>query len=83
MEAKIVLLYENKKDAKAVLEAVSPDNIKTPNNLFLKTTRTGNSVETLIVYEGDNIRTLLSTIDDFLSCVLVVENTFSVFKKYE
>jgi len=81
VEARIILIYEDQKEAKAVSEAISPDNIKTPKRLFVETTRTNNRVETSIRYDGDNMMTFLSTIDDLLSCVSVAEKTFSTIKK--
>ncbi|MCW4019613.1 MAG: KEOPS complex subunit Pcc1 [Candidatus Bathyarchaeota archaeon] len=81
MEARITLVYEDRKEAKAVSEAVSPDNIKTPENLSVETLSTDNSVVTSIEYEGDNLMTFLATIDDLLSCASVAEKTFSAIKK--
>jgi len=81
MEAKIILVYEDQKEAKAVSEAISPDNIKVPKNLSVETSRAENRVETLINYEGENLRTLLSTIDDLLSSVSIAEKIYLTIKK--
>jgi len=81
MEARITLSYRSQKYAKAILDAVSPDNIKTPKNLLVKTIRKNNRVSTSIIYEGENIMTFLSTINDFLSCVSAAEKSLSAVKK--
>ncbi len=81
MEAKIILTYENEREAKTVSQAVSPDNLKTPKNLHVKTADTENQVVTTIYYEEDNLMTFASTIDDLLSCVTTAEKIFSTVKK--
>ena len=81
MEAKITLVYKEAGEAKAVSEAVSPDNLKTPHDLSVETHAIENTVVTLIKYDGDNMGTFASTIDDVLSCVTVAEKTFSTIKQ--
>jgi len=81
VEARITLLYRNQREAKAVSEAVSPDNAKTPENLSVETSAVANSVVTSIEYGGSNLMTFLSTIDDLLSCVSVAEKTFAAVDK--
>jgi len=81
MEAKIILVYEDQKEAKAVSEAISPDNSKTPKNLSVATSWVKNRVETSIKYDGENLMTMLSTIDDLLSSVSVAEKVYLTIKK--
>jgi len=81
MEAKMVLTYENAKEAKAVSQAVSPDNMKTPRNLSVSTFDAENQVVASICYEGENIMAFSSTIDDLLKCILIAEKAFSAIKK--
>ena len=71
METEIKLVYKNPKEAKAVSEAISPDNAETPSDLSIQTSWTENTVTTTVKYDGDNITTFLSTIDDILSCASV------------
>ena len=77
MEARISLVYQDKRQARAVSEAVSPDNTKTPENLSVETF-TDDSCRVLasIEYRGDNLITFLSTIDDLLRCISVAEKAF-------
>jgi len=80
MEAKISLVYRDKRKAKAILEALSPDNVDTPEGLLISTLAQNNEVITVIKYNGDNLFTLQSTIDDLLSCVSIAEKSISALK---
>jgi hypothetical protein len=81
VEARITLVYGDHKEAKAVSEAVSPDNIRTPQDLSVETYNTDNRVTTSIQYRGDNLMTFHSTVDDLLSCVSVAEKTFQAIEQ--
>jgi len=80
LEAKIVLKYRKLQEAEAVANAVSPDNLKTPQGLKVKTTRQGNKVLNQIQCET-KLQTFMATIDDLLSAVSVAERTISATKK--
>lgn len=80
MEARVSLMYQEERKAKAILEAVSPDNVDTPKSLSIKAFTEDNKVILLIKYGGENFLTLQSTIDDLLSCVSVAEKTISALK---
>lgn len=82
MEAEIRISYENEREAEAVAQAVSPDNIKVPRGLLIKTTRKGSEVLTWIRCEL-RLQTLIATIDDLLCCVSTAEKAFSVVKRLE
>lgn len=82
MEAKITLSYKNDREAEAVAKAVSPDNVKVPAGLFVKTTRRGCKVFTTIECET-KLQTFIATIDDLLSCVSIAEKAFSVAKRVQ
>ncbi len=77
MEAVITLSYDNENHAKAVSEAVSPDNVEVPIGLEVKTVKRGSKVVTLIKCER-SLETLISTIDDLLMSVQVAEKVISV-----
>ena len=79
METEINLVYNDEREAMAVAEAVSPDNIDVPSQLSIVTIRKGNEVNTKIKLDG-RIQTLIATIDDLLACVSVAERTFNVAK---
>lgn len=82
MEAEIRLSYENKREAKAVVQAVSPDNLRIPAGLRIETTRSGSELVTRIRCDL-RLQTLIATIDDLLSCVSIAEKAFSVAKEFE
>ena len=80
METEIRLVYKDPKEAKAVSEAISPDNTETPGDLSIRTSWTKKTVTTTVKYDGDNVMTFISTIDDILSCVSVAEKAFMATK---
>lgn len=80
MDAKIILTYDNEMEAGSISKAVSPDNVKSPAGLSIRTQRKGASVVTVIRYDGDRIETFLSTIDDLLECIQVAEKTILTTK---
>lgn len=77
MEAEIVLVYNDQREAEAVAMAVSPDNVKAPPYLSIETARSDNEVITNIRCEENKSGTFISTIDDLLSCVTVAEKAVS------
>jgi len=82
MQARIILAYKNKREAEAVAKAVSPDNVKVPSGLAIKTTHRGTKVFTLIKCEI-TLPTFIATIDDLLCCASVAEKAFSVASEVE
>jgi len=82
LEAKIKLSYKNEREAEAVAEAVSPDNVEVPQGLFVKTVRRGSEVFTTVECQT-KLETFVATLDDLLSCVSVAEKTFSVAKEFQ
>lgn len=77
MEAEIILVYDDPLEAEAVAKAVSPDNVKVPPALSIKTVRKKAKVLTRIECEESRFGTFVATIDDFLSCVSVAEKALS------
>jgi hypothetical protein len=82
MQAKIILAYRNKREAEAVAKAVSPDNVKVPTGLSIKTTHKSAKVFTAIKCET-TLSTFNSTIDDLLCCASIAEKAFSVASEVE
>ncbi len=79
MKAEITLTYEAEREAEAVVSAVSPDNVKVPPGLFVKTTRQKNKVFTQVECET-RLQTFIATIDDLLACVSIAEKAFTAVK---
>lgn len=82
-EARIILLYEDEEEAKAISRSVSPDNLTCPEGLIVETWSSGTEVITTIEYNGENIATFLSTIDDLLSCISTAEKAINAVKGRE
>lgn len=82
MEAEVEISYESKRGAKAVAQAVSPDNVKVPNGLFIETKQMGSKVITQIRCEL-KLQTFVATIDDLLCCISTAEKAFRAAKTME
>lgn len=80
-EAEIILEYSSAKEASAISDSVSPDNLTCPEGLSVETRSDGERVITVIKYRGESIATLLSTIDDLLSCASTAEKAISAVEK--
>ncbi len=80
LEATITLEYKDHKTAKAIADAVSPDNYKTPMGLTIKTIRRENYVLTEVRTER-KLSTFIATIDDLLFCVSTAEKALRAAMK--
>jgi tRNA threonylcarbamoyladenosine modification (KEOPS) complex Pcc1 subunit len=79
LQATITLEYKDEKTARAIAEAVSPDNFKTPIGLHVKTERDANKVITKIECEGKLV-TFTATIDDLLFSASTAEKALKTIK---
>jgi len=82
LKAEILLDYDNRRIAQAVAEAVSPDNLKTPKGLSVKTTCNDEQVITKIEAQK-KFATFIATIDDLLFSVSLAEKTLQTARKLE
>jgi tRNA threonylcarbamoyladenosine modification (KEOPS) complex Pcc1 subunit len=82
LEAQIILDYDDAKTAEAIAKGVSPDNLKTPSGLSIKTTRREGRVVTIMKCKG-KLPTFFATIDDLLFCISTAEKTLQITKKLE
>ena len=80
MEAEITIDYDDARTAKAIADAVSPDNSGTPNDLSVKTRSEKKKVVTLIVCQK-TFPTFIATIDDLLFSVATAEKTLQEMMK--
>ena len=80
MEATVTLEYANEKLAKAVANAVSPDNFKTLPKLSVKTVMEQGKVITVIQCEG-KLATFTATIDDLLFSANTAEKALKAINK--
>ncbi len=79
MEAEITLSCRSAREAEAIAKAVSPDNLKTPPGLTVKTARRGSKVITWVKCER-KLESLIATLDDLLMAVQVAEKAISSTK---
>ena len=82
LEAEIVISYDSVESAKAVTEAISPDNFKVPTGLSIRTEREGNNVVTRIKCRR-RLQTFIATIDDLLFAISLAEKTLKTARKLE
>ena len=80
LQATVTLEYKDEKTAKAIAQAISPDNFKTPVGLQVKTVRQNNKVITEIQCEG-KLATFIATIDDLLFSASTAEKTIHIIKE--
>jgi len=73
VEAEITIKYHNAKVAKAIADAVSPDNYGTPTGLSVKTRTKKTKVVTKI--RCQSFPPFIATIDDLLFSVATAEKT--------
>lgn len=79
MEAEISLSYKINRQAKAIASAISPDNVRVPAGLTIRTLQQGKKVLTRIECKS-SIFTFIATIDDLLGAVSVAERSISMVK---
>lgn len=82
MEAEIILEYDDAKIAEAIAKAISPDNLKTPRGLSVKTTTEKKKVVTQIKCQR-KLPTFIATIDDLLFCASLAEETLQTTTKFK
>ena len=73
-EAELKLQYPNEEIARAVAEAVSPDNYQAPEGLELNVERIKTEI-TVRVRCPKGVGSLISTLDDLLSCLGAAEKS--------
>ncbi|MDR2700717.1 MAG: hypothetical protein LBC12_08015 [Nitrososphaerota archaeon] len=79
MQATITLEYSDTKIAKAVANAVSPDNSKVPIGLKVNTVNDDCKVINIIDCNV-KLATFTATVDDLLSSAITAEKTLQVIK---
>lgn len=75
-EAELILRYHDEETAQAIAEAINPDNLQAPEGLKLIVDRSGDELS-IKVRCSKGIGSLLSTLDDLLSCLSAAEKTLS------
>lgn len=70
--AEVTCKYGDESITEAIASSIQPDNIAAPKKIKIHTVKNENRVETRIEVEGE-IETLISTLDDLLSCTSTAE----------
>ena len=76
----IDIIYEDSKTARSIMEAISPDNLDAPEGIDVDAKVDGNTLKISISCSRD-IGSLLSTVDDLLSCVQAAERAIDEIEK--
>ncbi len=79
MKAKLLFLYETRRESEAVVNAVSPDNVGPHSGLTVKTLRKANRL-VATVHCTKSLETFAATLDDLLACISVAEKAFAAVK---
>ena len=80
IKAELYFSYSSSKKAKSIVRSIAPDNLKTPFGLIIKTRRDIRRVAVKIV-TIKGVETLLSTINDLLSCIQIAEDVLNVVEE--
>ena len=75
-EADLKLRYPDEETARAVAEAVSPDNYQAPEGLKLSVEHMGTEI-TVKVLCPKGVGSLISTLDDLISCLGAAEKALN------
>lgn len=71
--AKVSCKYKNEEIAEVVASSIKPDNLDSPERVDIETNKVGEVVESKVSVKGE-VETLLSTLDDLLSCTSTAED---------
>jgi len=80
LNAEITISYKTIQEAEAVVKALTPDNVKVPRGLAIRTARQETNVLTTI--ECTKLLTFIATIDDLMSAVSVAERSISALRQH-
>jgi tRNA threonylcarbamoyladenosine modification (KEOPS) complex Pcc1 subunit len=72
--------YEDSKTAQSIMEAISPDNLDAPEGIDIEVRVYGKTLKIHISCSRD-IGSLLSTVDDLLSCIQAAERAIDEIEK--
>jgi hypothetical protein len=76
----IDIQYGDSKTARSIMEAISPDNLDAPEGIKIDAKVDENILKVSITCSRD-IGSLLSTVDDLLSCVQAAESAINKIEK--
>lgn len=71
---RIQIKYKDNLTARAIQKSITPDNLGAPDGMHIIATVDGNKLEIDVVSDR-SIGSLVSTLDDLLSCIQAAEKT--------
>lgn len=71
-EATVTIQYRDRRTAEAILRAIEPDNLTTPEGVKIEA-EAGRGVVTINLECRRGIGSLVATLDDLLSCIQAAE----------
>jgi hypothetical protein len=75
-EAELTLRYPDTETARAVADAVSPDNFQAPEGMKVKV-KVSNARIDIYIYCPKGVGSLISTLDDLMACLAAAEKALS------
>jgi len=79
LKAVIKLIVENVRKARSLFRATIPDNVSTPKYLHMRSLIRGRQI--IFTVETSRLDTLVSTVDDLLSCIQGAEKSMIAIKR--
>jgi hypothetical protein len=71
-ETKVTIRYSNPAAAEAIMRAITPDNLGAPDGTNIEARVDGSTLIIFVVSSG-SLGSLVSTLDDLISCVQAAE----------
>lgn len=82
IRVEIKINYPDETSANAVLKAISPDNYSSPKGIEITSETSGNVVK-LSITCIKGLGSLISTVDDLLSCIQAAERALKGISRYK
>jgi len=82
LRAEVEIEFRDELEAKAIAEAVSPDNLEAPEGLKVETWFEGHKLYTVIECRR-GVESLVATLDDLLACVHSAEKAIEALRGFK
>ena len=79
-ESLIILKYRSERDARAILDAIAPDNSQAPEGVTLAAEALGGELKVSITCER-GMKSFTATMDDLLSCIQAAERALAEIQR--
>ncbi len=75
VESRIEINFSSSETAKAVLQALSPDNKDVPNGIDIQTM--GEQQRLTVLVKTNNVGSMVATLEDIFQCIQAAETTLN------